>query len=67
MERNSGTVSEINTQVDELQLSKFLGGKNALVAQGGGREVFLLLGFSMLLFCLILTLLMTILAPLLER
>lgn len=38
MRSNSGTVSEINVHVDELQLSKFLGGKNALVAQGGGQR-----------------------------
>ncbi len=33
---NSGTVSDIDKQIDIHRLSKFIGGKNALVAQGGG-------------------------------
>ncbi|WP_172561552.1 patatin-like phospholipase family protein [Vibrio furnissii] len=35
---NSGTVSELDTRVDLARLSKFIGGKNALVAQGGGQR-----------------------------
>lgn len=36
--KNSGTVSELDTQVDICRLSKFIGGKKALVAQGGGQR-----------------------------
>ncbi|ELM6619475.1 patatin-like phospholipase family protein [Vibrio fluvialis] len=35
---NSGTVSELDSRVDLTRLSKFIGGKNALVAQGGGQR-----------------------------
>ncbi len=35
---NSGTVSNVDKQVDLVRLSKFIGGKNALVAQGGGQR-----------------------------
>ncbi|WP_136482757.1 patatin-like phospholipase family protein [Vibrio sp. H11] len=36
--KNSGTVSELDTLVDISRLSKFIGGKKALVAQGGGQR-----------------------------
>ncbi len=35
---NSGTVSDVGDKVDLVRLSKFIGGKNALVAQGGGQR-----------------------------
>ncbi|MFV0450612.1 MAG: patatin family protein [Vibrio sp.] len=35
---NSGTVSNLDNKVDVIRLSKFIGGKNALVAQGGGQR-----------------------------
>ncbi|WP_165311847.1 patatin-like phospholipase family protein [Vibrio ziniensis] len=35
---NSGTVSNLDNKVDPIRLSKFIGGKNALVAQGGGQR-----------------------------
>ncbi|MZI92190.1 patatin family protein [Vibrio sp. CAIM 722] len=38
MGRNSGTVSDTTVNIDEQRLSKFIGGKSALVAQGGGQR-----------------------------
>jgi len=38
MDSNSGTVSDVDTKIDVNRLSKFIGGKNALVAQGGGQR-----------------------------
>ncbi|WP_072668532.1 patatin-like phospholipase family protein [Vibrio injensis] len=35
---NSGTVSGLESRVDTVRLSKFLTGKNSLVAQGGGQR-----------------------------
>lgn len=35
---NGGTVSNLDNKVDVIRLSKFIGGKNALVAQGGGQR-----------------------------
>ncbi|MBD0785165.1 patatin-like phospholipase family protein [Vibrio sp. Y2-5] len=35
---NSGTVTNLDNKVDVIRLSKFIGGKNALVAQGGGQR-----------------------------
>ncbi|OEE36980.1 patatin family protein [Vibrio genomosp. F10 str. ZF-129] len=36
--RNSGVVTNLLTQVDTNQLSHYIGGKHALVAQGGGQR-----------------------------
>lgn len=36
--KNSGTVSDIGTDVDLTRLSRFIGGKSSLVAQGGGQK-----------------------------
>ncbi len=35
---NSGTVSDVDKRIDIVRLSKFISGKNALVAQGGGQR-----------------------------
>lgn len=60
--KSGGVVSDARTELDTQRLAKYIGGKHALVAQGGGQRGILLLVYWTLFYYLILTLTMSFMA-----